>query len=66
MGKEEIVRKVRLRMLRRVIAAANRMNGDVFYVGVRYHGSWIDHVEKVDVDANLTVSCYAKGRGAGD
>ena len=66
MGKEEIVRKVRHRMLRRVIAVANRMNGDVFYVGVRYHASWINHVEKVDVDANSTVSCCAKGRGAGD
>lgn len=66
MGKEEIDRKVTFRMLQRVIGMANGMNGDVFYVGGRYHASWIDHAEKVVVYANSTVSRYVKGRGAGD
>ena len=50
-------------MLRRVVGVVNA-NGDV-YVGVRCHESWINHVEEVNVDANLTVSCYMNGRGVG-
>lgn len=63
MGKEEIVRKVNFRALCREVGVANEMNGDV-YVGVRYHASLISHVKEVDVDENLTVSCYMKRRGA--
>ena len=48
-------------MLRRVAGGVvTGMNGDV-YVGVRYHGSWINHVEEVIVE-----SCCMKGHGAGD
>jgi len=66
MGKEEIVRKVNFRMLRRVVGVANGMNGDV-YVGVQYHASWINHVEEVNADGNLTVSyCMKRHGGAGD
>ena len=65
MGKEENVRKVNFRMLCRVDGVANGMNGDA-YVGVRYHASWINHAEEVDVDENLLVSCCMKRRDAGD
>jgi hypothetical protein len=65
MGKEEIVRKVNFHALRRGVGVANEMNGDV-YVGVRYHGTWINHVKEVNVDESLTESCCTKRRGAGD
>ena len=65
MGKEEIVRKVNFRKLRRVFGVANGMNGDV-YVGVRYHASLINHVEEVNVYENLAVGCCMERRGAAD